>query len=136
MRVKKRLFIAVFLLALTPFPLWRRRSKRPHRHPRRKPRSRRPPNRTTGSDPGTSSASRCGKTGPGPSGDRAAGRESRLSHGRGSRGSGKDGRPAPEGDRGKLSLFVKDAVITVEVRQVNSHQIYVLGASRRPAGRS
>ena len=36
---------------------------------------------------------------------------------------------------GKLSLFVKDAVITVEVRQVNSLQIYVLGQVRQP-GRS
>ena len=36
---------------------------------------------------------------------------------------------------GKLSLYVKDAVITVEVRQVNSFQIYVLGHVRLP-GRS
>ena len=36
---------------------------------------------------------------------------------------------------GKLSLYVKDAVITVEVRQVNSLQIYVLGHVRLP-GRS
>jgi len=36
---------------------------------------------------------------------------------------------------GKLSLYVKDAVITVEVRQVNSYQIYVLGRVRIP-GRS
>jgi polysaccharide biosynthesis/export protein len=36
---------------------------------------------------------------------------------------------------GKLSLFVKDAVITVEVRQVNSLQIYVIGHVRTP-GRS
>jgi len=35
----------------------------------------------------------------------------------------------------KLSLYVKDAVITVEVRQVNSLQIYVLGRVRTP-GRS
>jgi polysaccharide export outer membrane protein len=35
----------------------------------------------------------------------------------------------------KLSLYVKDAVITVEVRQVNSFQIYVLGHVRLP-GRS
>jgi polysaccharide export outer membrane protein len=33
---------------------------------------------------------------------------------------------------GKLSLYVKDAVITVEVRQVNSLQIYVLGRVRTP----
>ena len=33
---------------------------------------------------------------------------------------------------GKLSLYVKDAVITVEVRQVNSMQIYVLGRVRMP----
>jgi polysaccharide export outer membrane protein len=32
----------------------------------------------------------------------------------------------------KLSLFVKDAVITVEVRQVNSFQIYVLGRVKTP----
>ena len=31
---------------------------------------------------------------------------------------------------GKLSLYVKDAVVTVEVRQVNSLQIYVLGRLR------
>jgi polysaccharide biosynthesis/export protein len=36
---------------------------------------------------------------------------------------------------GKLSLFVKDAVITVEVRQVNSLQIYVIGHVKTP-GRS
>ena len=36
---------------------------------------------------------------------------------------------------GKLSLYVKDAVITVEVRQVNSLQIYVLGRVKTP-GRS
>jgi polysaccharide biosynthesis/export protein len=36
---------------------------------------------------------------------------------------------------GKLSLFVKDAVITVEVRQVNSLQIYVIGHVKSP-GRS
>ncbi|MGB7631436.1 MAG: polysaccharide biosynthesis/export family protein [Candidatus Deferrimicrobium sp.] len=36
---------------------------------------------------------------------------------------------------GKLSLYVKDAVLTVEVRQVNSLQIYVLGRVRTP-GRS
>ena len=36
---------------------------------------------------------------------------------------------------GKLSLYVKDAVITVEVRQVNSLQIYVLGHVKTP-GRS
>ena len=36
---------------------------------------------------------------------------------------------------GKLSLFVKDAVITVEVRQVNSFQIYVIGHVKTP-GRS
>ena len=34
---------------------------------------------------------------------------------------------------GKLSLFVKDAVVTVEVRQVNSLQIYVLGRVRTGA---
>ena len=33
---------------------------------------------------------------------------------------------------GKLSLYVKDAVLTVEVRQVNSMKIYVLGAVRMP----
>jgi len=33
---------------------------------------------------------------------------------------------------GKLSLFVKDAVLTVEVRQVNSLQIYVLGRVKTP----
>jgi len=33
---------------------------------------------------------------------------------------------------GKLSLYVKDAVITVEVRQVNSLQIYVLGRVKTP----
>jgi polysaccharide export outer membrane protein len=33
---------------------------------------------------------------------------------------------------GKLSLYVKDAVLTVEVRQVNSLQIYVLGRVRTP----
>jgi polysaccharide export outer membrane protein len=33
---------------------------------------------------------------------------------------------------GKLSLYVKDAVITVEVRQVNSLQIYVIGHVRTP----
>ena len=32
----------------------------------------------------------------------------------------------------KLSLYVKDAVITVEVRQVNSLQIYVLGRVKTP----
>jgi polysaccharide biosynthesis/export protein len=36
---------------------------------------------------------------------------------------------------GKLSLYVKDAVITVEVRQVNSLQIYVIGHVNTP-GRS
>ena len=36
---------------------------------------------------------------------------------------------------GKLSLYVMDAVLTVEVRQVNSLQIYVLGRVRLP-GRS
>ena len=36
---------------------------------------------------------------------------------------------------GKLSLYVKDAVLTVEVRQVNSLQIYVLGHVKTP-GRS
>lgn len=36
---------------------------------------------------------------------------------------------------GKLALFVKDAVITVEVRQVNSLQIFVLGRVKTP-GRS
>jgi polysaccharide export outer membrane protein len=35
----------------------------------------------------------------------------------------------------KLSLYVKDAVITVEVRKVNSLQIYVLGRVKTP-GRS
>jgi polysaccharide biosynthesis/export protein len=33
---------------------------------------------------------------------------------------------------GKLSLYVKDAVLTVEVRQVTSLQIYVLGRVRTP----
>jgi len=33
---------------------------------------------------------------------------------------------------GKLSLYVKDAVISVEVRQVNSMQIYVLGRIKSP----
>ena len=33
---------------------------------------------------------------------------------------------------GKLSLYVKDAVVTVEVRQVNSMLIYVLGSVRTP----
>jgi len=33
---------------------------------------------------------------------------------------------------GKLSLYVKGAVITVEVRQVNSLQIYVLGRVKTP----
>jgi polysaccharide biosynthesis/export protein len=32
----------------------------------------------------------------------------------------------------RLSLFVKDAVVTVEVRQVNSLQIYVLGSVKNP----
>ncbi len=32
----------------------------------------------------------------------------------------------------RLSLFVKDAVVTVEVRQVASYQIYVLGKVRSP----
>ncbi len=32
----------------------------------------------------------------------------------------------------RLSLFLKDAVITVEVRQVNSLQIYVLGRVKNP----
>ena len=35
---------------------------------------------------------------------------------------------------GKLSLYVKDAVITVEVRQVNSLVIYVLGRVRAGGG--
>jgi polysaccharide export outer membrane protein len=35
---------------------------------------------------------------------------------------------------GKLGLYVKDAVITVEVRQVNSYYIYVLGRVRSAAG--
>jgi polysaccharide export outer membrane protein len=33
---------------------------------------------------------------------------------------------------GKLGLYVKDAVITVEVRQVNSLQVYVLGRVKTP----
>jgi len=33
---------------------------------------------------------------------------------------------------GKLSLYLKDAVITVEVRQLNSLQIYVLGRVKTP----
>ena len=33
---------------------------------------------------------------------------------------------------GKLALYVKDAVLTVEVRQVNSMQVYVLGRVRTP----
>lgn len=33
---------------------------------------------------------------------------------------------------GKLALYVKDAVLTVEVRQVNSLQIYVLGRVKTP----
>ena len=46
---------------------------------------------------------------------------------------GKNGCPTPERDRGEiLSLYVKDAVITVEVRQVNSLQIYVLGRVKTP----
>jgi polysaccharide export outer membrane protein len=32
----------------------------------------------------------------------------------------------------RLALFVKDAVVTVEVRQVNSLQIYVLGSVKSP----
>jgi len=33
---------------------------------------------------------------------------------------------------GRLSLYVKDVVVTVEVRQLNSLQIYVLGSVRTP----
>jgi polysaccharide export outer membrane protein len=33
---------------------------------------------------------------------------------------------------GKVSMYVKDAVVTVEVRQVNSLQIYVLGHVKTP----
>ena len=33
---------------------------------------------------------------------------------------------------GRLSLYVKDVVVTVEVRQLNSLQIYVLGSVKTP----
>ena len=51
--VMKGVAVAVFLLASIPFPLRAAEKEAPRRRPKWKPRSRRPPNRTTGSDPGT-----------------------------------------------------------------------------------
>ncbi|TFH31916.1 MAG: polysaccharide export protein [Deltaproteobacteria bacterium] len=136
MRVDKRLFVAVFLLALTPFPL--RAAEKEAAIP------------GPGADTSLQATAEPDyRIGPGdqlsievwkdkdlarlvtvlPDGKVAYPMVGEIV------AAGKTVAQLQKEIEGKLSLYVKDAVITVEVRQVNSLQIYVLGHVKTP-GRS
>jgi polysaccharide biosynthesis/export protein len=134
MRVEKWLFIAVFLLALTPFPLRAAEKQAPAPAPE-------------AADQATGESDY--RIGPGdqisievwkdkdltrlvtvlPDGKVAYPMVGEVA------AAGKTVAQLQKEIEGKLSLYVKDAVITVEIRQVNSLQIYVLGKVKMP-GRS
>ena len=136
MRVQKRLFLAVFLLALTPFPLWAAEKEAPAPAPEAEAALQ-------------ATAEPDYRIGPGdqlnievwkdltltrlvivlPDGKVAYPMVGEVV------AAGKTVAQLQKEIEGKLSLYVKDAVITVEVRQVNSLQIYVLGRVKTP-GRS
>jgi polysaccharide export outer membrane protein len=134
MRVEKRLFIAVFLLALIPFPLRAAEMEEPGLGPK-------------AVDVLPPIAEHDYRIGPGDQLSIEVWKDKDLA-----RlvivlpdgkivypmigevvAAGKTVAQLQKEIEGKLSLFVKDAVVTVEVRQVNSLQIYVLGRVRTGA---
>jgi polysaccharide export outer membrane protein len=136
MRVEKRLVTAVFLLTLIPFPLWAAEKEAPA-----------PASETEAALQATAEPDY--QIGPGDQlnievwKDRDLARlVTVLPDGKVAypivgeiMAAGKTVAQLQKEIERKLSLYVKDAVITVEVRQVNSFQIYVLGRVRTP-GRS
>ena len=134
MRVEKRLFIAVFLLALIPFPLRAAEMEAPGPAPK-----------AAGALPPIAEPDY--RIGPGDQlsievwKDRDLARlvivlpDGKVAYPMVGEvvAAGKTVAQLQKEIEGKLSLFVKDAVVTVEVRQVNSLQIYVLGRVRTGA---
>jgi polysaccharide export outer membrane protein len=131
MRVEKRLILAVFLLGLTPFPLWAAEKAPPAPAPN-----------TEAALPATGDPDY--QIGPGDQlsievwKDRDLARlvtvlpDGKVAYPMVGEvvAAGKTVAQLQKEIEGKLGLYVKDAVITVEVRQVNSLQIYVLGHVR------
>jgi polysaccharide export outer membrane protein len=136
MRGKKSLAMAVFLLAMTPFPLWAAEKKAPAPAPEAEAALQ-------------ATAEPDYQIGPGDQLNIEVWKDKDLARLVTVLPDGKvaypmvgevvaAGKTVAQLQReieGKLSLYVKDAVITVEVRQVNSLQIYVLGRVKTP-GRS
>ena len=131
MSVEKRLFIAVFLLAITPFPLRAAEKEVP----------------TTATEAAIQTTVEPDyRIGPGDQLSIEVWKDKDLARlvtvlpdGRVAYpmvgevvAAGKTVAQLQKEIEGKLSLFVKDAVLTVEVRQVNSLQIYVLGRVKTP----
>ncbi len=133
MRVEKRLFLAVFLLALTPFPLRAAEKEAPAPAPEAEAALQ-------------ATAEPDYRIGPGDVLNIEVWKDTALTRLVTVLPDGKVAYPMvgeiiaagktvsqmkTEVEK-RLSFFVKDAVITVEVRQVNSLQIYVLGHVKTP----
>jgi polysaccharide export outer membrane protein len=136
MRVEKRLFIAVFLLALTPFPLRAAEKKAAVPAPEAEAALQATAEPDYRIGPGDQLSIEVWK-------DKDLARlvtvlpDGKVAYPMVGEvvAAGKTVAQLQKEIEGKLSLYVKDAVITVEVRQVNSLQIYVLGRVKTP-GRS
>jgi len=133
MRVEKRLFLAVFLLALTPFPLWAAEKEAPATVPEAEAALQATAEPDYRIGPGDQLSIEVWK-------DKDLARlvtvlpDGKVAYPMVGEvvAAGKTVARLRKEIEGKLSLYVKDAVITVEVRQVNSLQIYVLGRVRTP----
>ena len=136
MRLEKRLFLAVFLLGLTPFPLWAAEKEAPATASKAEAALRVTAEPDYRIGPGDQLSIEVWK-------DKDLARlvtvlpDGKVAYPMVGEvvAAGKTVAQLQKEIEGKLSLYVKDAVITVEVRQVNSLQIYVLGRVKTP-GRS